>query len=421
MATARRSGTNEGIATYGTSAASRDFCDLSTWEVTLDVDITTGIEQVEVSNVTGDRFITGELLDFSSSGATATFYGISGDSATIWYKVLTGTPTTADTITSNGASSASADIDTITSTNTGMTAVLECYDDSASFNDSSGFSGGTTTSSFFRILRSASGQGHDGTTNNGFTLSGGTMPTFNLGEANFTMQDIIVRPTGVSSGDSLIVVELNGDNVSTVGLLLFDIVNGGAGNYRGFKMRVNNTFAVLCLVNDTDGHNIESKPAAGNTAYIYNCTLHAGAARGISNSNGTCVAKNVLSTGHTGGDDFDPGTYTGSGDCASQDTTASDESIGVDITDTDDMTTIYENISGDDFHLKSTATTQVRNAGADLSSDGNFAFDDDINDGTMGAAKSGELWFDWDIGFDEDTIAAVVAPMDDSGQLIVMP
>ncbi len=92
MATARRSGTNEGVATYG--GASRDFQEgeMSDWEGFTDVDLTTGIEKVAVSNVTGtDRFITGELLDFSSSGATATFYGISRDDATMYYLVLTGT------------------------------------------------------------------------------------------------------------------------------------------------------------------------------------------------------------------------------------------------------------------------------------------------------------------------------------------
>ena len=171
MATARRSGTNEGVATYGDSSRDFQVGEMTTWEQATDVELTTGLEQVEVSNVTGDRFLTGELLDFSSSSATATFMGISRDSATMWYLVLTGTPTTADTITSNGASSASADIDTITSTSTGMTAVLDCYDDAASFDDFVSPAGATTSTSFFRIIQAASGEGHDGTAATGFTAS----------------------------------------------------------------------------------------------------------------------------------------------------------------------------------------------------------------------------------------------------------
>jgi len=44
-----------------------------------------------------------------------------------------------------------------------------------------------------------------------------------------------------------------------------------------------------------------------------------------------------------------------------------------------------------------------------LSSDGSFAFDDDINDGTMGAGKAGETRTGtWDIGFDEYLFAPTI-------------
>ncbi len=389
MATSRRTGTNEGVATYGSS---RDFSVLATWEALIDVDLTTGIEEVSVSNVTGDRFITGELLDFSSSSATATFYGINTAGTKIWYLVLTGTPTTADTITSNGASSASADIDTIDNTNTGMTAVLECYDDAASFDDNIGIGSSTTSASFRRIIRAAAGNGHDGTSNIGVYFKSTTavaLFAIESSELNCSIQDIIAT-VSINAGATVRTFQTGSSTKEAlfVGCIAFDSLNSGGGTVTDFQTTGGPNYFVNCLSENADGNGYEIKPGSSLTSYVYNCTAIDSDKRGFNHSgSGTAVAKNCLADGHTTEDFDDGGTWTGSSHVASGDATADD----IDATNGRiDQTFTFVNAGGNDYHL-SGSDEGALGFGTDLSADGIFAFDDDID---------GETITTWSIGFD---------------------
>ena len=81
---------------------------------------------------------------------------------------------------------ADTDIDLVTAT---QSEVLECYDDADSFDDYCPLLGATTNSSYFRIVRPASGQGHDGTPNNGFNIANtANVVCFSLYENNSQVQ-----------------------------------------------------------------------------------------------------------------------------------------------------------------------------------------------------------------------------------------
>ncbi len=89
MASARRSGTNEVIATYGDSSRDFQVGEFSTWEDATSIDLTAAggnIDKATVINVTGARFITGEAVTFTPSNATGTFLGISRDDGFVYYQ-----------------------------------------------------------------------------------------------------------------------------------------------------------------------------------------------------------------------------------------------------------------------------------------------------------------------------------------------
>ena len=73
--------------------------------------------------------------------------------------------------------------------------VLECYDDAANFNDDCALVGATTSSLYARFIRPASGEGHDGTPNNGvyFKYLGTRGATININEPYSSAQDLILE------------------------------------------------------------------------------------------------------------------------------------------------------------------------------------------------------------------------------------
>jgi len=303
--------------------------------------------------------------------------------------------------TALGTWEAAFDTDHVTDTETD---VLECFDDAASFDDNTLLAGSTNDATFFRIVRSASGEGHDGTSNNGvfFDLSSNSQ-IFDIQESFTQIQDLICQISSNSGGSSS---TLRTDNTGTdqkfIGCIVFDSNNSGAGVADGIDLRRDNSFAILCLVENSESHNYRIRPLAGNTAFCYNCISVDSADDGFNHINGTGTLKNCLSTGSTS-EDFDAGTYTGSVNCSSEDATTDNLPAG---SHRKNQTFTFVNAAGNDYHLNA-ADAGADNFGTDLSGDGTFAFDDDINDGTMGAGKSGELFNTWDIGFDENDVAAV--------------
>jgi len=271
--------------------------------------------------------------------------------------------------------------------------VLECYDDTADFDDTLDAAGATTNATYFRIVRSASGEGHDGTTNVGVDFKNLTATvTWKMNEDYFQTQDLIIRMASTAGGAWNMWL----DEVETraIGVLVFDndTVSGTVREFLLFS--ATNPTMVNCLCDNGENTAIRID-LTGATAYIYNCTILGNASDGVQNANGTVVCKNVLSDNI--GEDFEAGTYTGSVNCASGDATSDNLPAG---NHRKDQTFTFESSGGNDFHLAS-GDAGAKDFGADLSSDSHFAFDDDVNDGTMGAAKAGQTFSTWDIGMDE--------------------
>lgn len=272
------------------------------------------------------------------------------------------------------------DIDLVTAS---QSEVLECYDDAASFNDYDVLDGATTNSSYFRIIRPASGEGHDGTPTVGVTFTTTNYYLLIILENYSQIQDIIGKVTSNHVSPSYVFVVHTGNDAAFVGCMAVDSSNVGASYIIGFGVYNNpsSAYFINCLA-----HNIAALANgircdnSGSTVYAYNCTIDS-CDYGIVRSLGTMYAKNCISSNNANSDWT--GTITK--------TTCTDEGV----------TMTYDNAAGDDFH---TSDTDVVDQGTDLSSDGSYAFDDDIDEET----RSGT----WDIGFDEYVVVAYSITVD---------
>jgi hypothetical protein len=252
--------------------------------------------------------------------------------------------------------------------------VLEIYDDAASFDDYVTIGGATTSSSYFRIIRPADGEGHDGTPNNGVHFSSsGSIPIFQIYCDYFSLQDVILtltynsthwRRTAWFGGDC--------DYGDMTGVIVANSNNSGSGGYSGFGMETDagkTCYFINCL-----SYNVESQGffQHSGTGYFYNCTSYSPGGYCFYQNGGTGVAKNCIAVDGSDGDWY--GTWSK--------TTCTAEGASV----------TFVNAAGGDCHLSSGDST-AKDQGTDLSSDGTYAFDDDID----GDTRSGS----WDIGFDE--------------------
>lgn len=261
--------------------------------------------------------------------------------------------------------------------------VLECYDDTSSFNDFIFVhTAGTVNSTYFRIIRSASGQGHDGTPNNGFYVNKTTPGiAFSIHEDYFQVQDIICTVTG-SSGASIRAFYIGGGtSPAFIGCIAFNCSNTGASDVRGIENHAGTTgLVILCLSHNNENYGYRT----GVAAHVYN-TVVTNCTGGFTNHGGGTGAVLINCLGSDNGTDF-AATWDGGSDYnASKDTTAPGTNSRT------EQTFTFVNAAGDDFHLDN-SDAGAKEFGTDLSGDGTFAFDDDID---------GDLFDTWDIGFDE--------------------
>jgi len=287
---------------------------------------------------------------------------------------------------------ADTDIDLVTAT---QSEVLECYDDAASFDDCDFLDGATTDSSYFRIIRPASGQGHDGTQNNGVTFAGGGKigNLFGTVEDYSQTQDLIFNFTYTSSTSDYAVYSIwGGTHAAVVGCIIHGLDSTIAGKrVIGFKASGAGVvgYFVNCLVNDTTQHaderNFAVILATGN---FYNCSSVDGGFGFVSYS-GTMNCINCLSHNSSDLDFFQGGTNT-LNYCASEDATANDWDNGGSGNNQINQTFTFEGAA--DIHLAA-GDSGAKDLGTDLSATGDYQFDDDID----GTTRSGT----WDIGFDE--------------------
>ena len=160
--------------------------------------------------------------------------------------------------------------------------------------------------------------------------------------------------------------------------------------------------AVNCLSHNNDLYGFNLVEGGGEDARAYNCVATNNSI-GFIDGGGDPDCINCLSTDN--GTDF-WAAFGGNTDYnASEDGTAVGGNSNANIS----MVNLYENSGNDDFHIQAIATTDVRNAGTDLSGDGFYAFDDDVNDGTMGGSVTGTLFDTWDIGLNEPEPAGAPA------------
>jgi len=259
--------------------------------------------------------------------------------------------------------------------------VLECYDDAASFNQKIVVEAADTDADYFRIVRPADGEGHDGTSNNGvfFDVSGVGGDAWRLDEAYSSFQDLILKATVNDSGGRS-AFDIRGANNLLVGCIAFDCSNIGAGvMIAGFEL-AEDQIAVNCLAENCEARGFDVDAAAD--AYLYNCQAIGNGTSGFFNdANGTFI--NCLSDGN-GTFDF-LGSPAGNNN-ASSDGTATGTGSRI------NQTFTFVNAAGNDFHLAGSDAGAL-DYGADLSADGVFAFDDDIDFDTRAGT--------WDIGFDE--------------------
>ncbi len=263
---------------------------------------------------------------------------------------------------------AATDYDLVTAT---TSEILECYDDSSSFDDYMTMSGATCNASYRRIVRPAAGQGHNGTPNNGFTISSTTdAPVIRVDESYAQVQDLIVS-LNINSANNRLVLGGTGTIASFVGCLIVDSNNSGAGIVNGIWFWGGTTkYAINCLVHNITNHGMYLE---GLTyGYFYNCTVTSCGNAGFCTATGSAYshAKNCVPSGNS---------TNWSGNWTK--TTCI----------TDGSTPTYVNAAGDDFHLDDSDTV-CRGNGTDLSADALYPFDDDIDFETRSQ---------WDIGFDE--------------------
>jgi hypothetical protein len=265
--------------------------------------------------------------------------------------------------------------------------VLECYADSASFNEKCVLEAATTDEDYFRIVRPAAGEGHDGIPGNGlfFDLSGSGGDGWRVDEEYSGFQDIVIKnTTNDASGRS--VFDLREANGIFVGCMAFDSTNIGVGVLAaGFEIQEDDIVLVNCLAlnNPLRGFDCD----VPSQAYAYNCNAINNGTTGFLEAGGDFVVKNCLGDNNTVRDfGPDPGSFTGATNNAAGDGFAPGTN------NRENQTFTFVASGSDDYHLTSDDAGAL-DFGADLSADGVFPFNDDIDFETRATP--------WDIGFDE--------------------
>lgn len=271
-----------------------------------------------------------------------------------------------------------SDYDLVTAT---TSEVLECYADAASYADTVTMDGATTNSSYFRIIRPATGEGHNGTPNTGIIFTS-TTSGFNLSEGYASVYDIAVSLNGNSASNLFVfdATDTGSPNKRIVGCIAFDSTNAGAGTITGFITRTDQAYVANCLALRIENDGFRANASLTNT--YSNCTA-IDCDRGFRNDGTTtAVYKNCLAHSNTTADFSNAGTTTGSTNNASSDATAFGTLTYL------SQTFTFVDAANDDFHLhRNDLGAKFR--GTDLSAD-TFPFNDDID---------GDTITNWSIGF----------------------
>lgn len=249
--------------------------------------------------------------------------------------------------------------------------VLDCF--KGVHFDTVDIFGATVNSSYFRVIRPAAGEGHKGIPElDGSVVAFSTSATtFTASESFFQCHDIVAQIIAISPSDRASFL-LVGSDAACVGCMCVDSINTGTGIAQGILSFVS-TFVVNCLMHNIIGDGITD---GVGLMKLYNSTAQ-GCTLGFK---GNATIKNCLGDGNT--TDYS-GTFTAT-TCGSSDATSPTVALR-------NQTYAFKNAAGDDFRLA--FGSDGIDDGTDLSADGNYAFDDDIEKHTRIGA--------WDIGFFE--------------------
>ena len=280
--------------------------------------------------------------------------------------------------------------------------VGECYNDSAFLNLSFAFYGWTTDATRYIHLKSADGEEHSGIINTGVQFTRNADLSFNsqiqVREDYVRIEGIEFHPYGYASTKySLYIYDQTAttNQIRVFNCIFFGNDSSTACNH-GVMTNSSNTNLVFynnIMYRWPNTSWIEALyPSACASAYIYNNTFYK-CWRGVQSGGSQCLVINNVSMGCYNAD-FS-GTVAGSSDYnCSSDTSAPDNGNSlVSKTASNQFTNV--SAGSEDFHVKDNAA-DIYNAGQDLTSDPNFAFNTDIDYQTRPTGAG-----TWDIGADE--------------------
>lgn len=281
--------------------------------------------------------------------------------------------------------------------------VLECYN--GPHDDKVWMAGATNNATYFRTIRPASGEGHSGTESSGVAFDFDSDPgssalgVFTQSDNYSQIQDLIVS-LNCNVASNRCCLYQNGDESADVGCIMYDSANVGAGGAWGWlaggSSGEDNLAAINCLADGSDGDLRVGfgRIAGADSALCYNCTAYAdnAGAYGFFQNAGSGDLfhwTNCLATGWYYGDFKQTTQVPYVNYCSSGDATADDWDNGDSGNNNINQTFTFVNAAGHDFHLAA-GDAGAQGLGTSLSADGKYAFDDDINNGVMGASKAGE-------------------------------
>ena len=262
--------------------------------------------------------------------------------------------------------------------------VLECL--AAQYDDVVNMGGSTNDATYFRIIRPQTGNFHSGKRDTGVQFySTADSNAFNFAETNSQWQDLVIKTTQNSAtGRSAWADSAGAGTNFTIGCIFPASSNAGSGNDSGV---INNQAGAVIGFIDCLAENCEQHQFFANVTgtYFYNCTAIqvAAAAFGFDGAAGV-IAKNCLATAGSGSS-FSASWSASSTNNSSADTTAPGSNPRT------SQTFTFVNSGANDYHLASNDAGAL-GFGADLSGDGTFAFDDDIDRTTISGT--------WNIGMD---------------------
>lgn len=357
-----------------------DYTSLSAAEAGIQGNLTTAWG-VAVTGIVG-TYTAGETLNFTGSGATATFRELVGSA--MRFEVLTGTPAASDVIT-GATSAATSTLDSITYSD-GEIRQIEAYgmtDTTVTTID-----GSTTDSTrYIRVYAVESARARMPWSATGYILSrtSGAGNVLTVSDQYTRIEYLQVQSTVAHSAGTTVLVSLTEDQCRLVQCYVRFTGAVTAGTTYGVAQSGSGdtNYVINCIVlasNTACDVGIRGDSAAGGTSHFLSCTV-IGFGIGIQRSNGTVRAVNCLASGNTA--DFS-GTFTNASNNASADATAPGTSALL------NCKFAFRDAAAGDYHLDLTDVS-ARSLGTTLAGDASFAFSVDF-DGCTRAPGA------WDIG-----------------------